>query len=65
LKVEKVYAIVVIATVHPPKKYNWNSLANKKIRFGKISLVKNVKLKLLLDLHDARPAPTKPGYQPA
>jgi hypothetical protein len=28
-------------------------------------LVKKYKMKLLLDLHDARLAPTKPGYGPA
>jgi hypothetical protein len=45
---------------------NQNSIVLKKGRYNKRkSTRKNATLKLLLDLHDARPAPTKPGCWPA
>jgi hypothetical protein len=62
---KKLQATATIAAVVPPpnnKKY----YEIKEKTFMEINpLVKKCKMKLLLDLHDARPAPTEPGCRPA
>jgi hypothetical protein len=62
----KLKATTRIATISRQSSNNRNNFAIKKnISKNKIKqLVKKCKMKLLLDLHNARPAPTEPWCRP-